>query len=224
LLESENATEMTSILEAFSDAAPAALNPVGGTLMLVISEEQKRMLARYGSTTCLDATYKINKWGYAFFMVAVVDEHRHSFPCAYFIVQHERAECVAEALAYLKLLVPGWNPTALITDKDDAEINACKAIFPDAIIILCEFHAKQAWLRWLHTSAHGVPVGEQRLIYDMLNDIMKSASTQMAQEKLNNSCVRAPFVSRSGHVWLSGWSTSNGSQLLVVHSVFRLYA
>ena len=177
--------ELKGILETFSDTTPTALNPQGGTFMLVISEEQQRMLVRYGGIACLDATYKINKWGYAFFMLAVVDEHRHAFPCAYFIVQHERAECVAEALAYIKRLVPEWNPTAIITDKDDAELNACKAIFPNVILVLCEFHSKQAWLRWLKTSAHGVPKHEQKKIYDMLSDIMKSSSAQMAHDKVS---------------------------------------
>eukprot|EP00959_Pyramimonas_sp_CCMP1952_P183179 3829733-Pyramimonas_sp.AAC.1 len=164
-------------------ATPNVLNPMGGTLLLFLSEDQKRMLRRYGSTTCLDATYKINKWGYAFFIVAVVDEHRHAFPCAFFIVQHEKAECVGEALAYLKYLVPEWNPVTIIMDKDDSEINACQATFPRAILVLCEFHVKQAWLRWLRTSAHGVPKVLQKIIYDMLTDILKSPSAEQATHK-----------------------------------------
>lgn len=176
--------EITSIVEEFARRAPGSLNPLGGTLLVVVSDEQKRMLARYGGITCLDATYKINKWGLAFFMVAIIDEHRNAFPCAYIIVQHEKAESVAEALAYLKHLVPAWKPTTVITDKDDAEINAVKAIFPDATLVLCEFHAKQAWLRWLRTSAHGVPKLEQKRIYDLLCDMMKSPSAQVACTKV----------------------------------------
>lgn len=173
------------ILEDFARSTPEALNPLGGTLLLSISDEQKRMLHRYGNVICLDATYKVNKWGLAFFMIAVIDEHRQAFPCAYFIVQHEKAESVAEALAYLQHLVPGWKPTAIITDKDDAEINACKTIFPTATMILCEFHAKQAWLRWLRTGANGVAKCHQTKIYSLLADILKSTSASIACTKVS---------------------------------------
>jgi len=185
-----NSTELSSILEALTSTTPVPVNPRGGTLLLVASDEQKRMLARYGSTTCLDATYKVNKWGFAFFMVVVVDEHRRAFPCAYFIIQHERTECVGEALAYLKHLVPNWNPTTIITDKADEDINACRAVFPNVLMILCEFHAKQAWLRWLRTSAHGVAQAKQKQVYNVLNDIMKTPTVAIANLKVRQNVCK----------------------------------
>lgn len=188
------ALEFGAMLETFCNNTPKVVNPLGGTLLLLISDEQKRMLARYGSTTCLDATYKINKWGYAFFMLAVVDEHRHAFPCAFFIIQHETVACVAEALAYLKHLVPQWNPITIITDKDDAEISACKINFPSAIVVLCEFHVKQAWLRWLRTGAHSVPKEQQMRIYTMLSDILKSSSAQSANHKVSICILSVSFI------------------------------
>ena len=114
----------------------------------------------------------------------MVDSHRKAFPCAFFIIHHEKAESVAEALAYLKHLVPDWRPGTIMTDKDDAEISACGQIFPTARLVLCEFHVKQAWLRWLRTSAHGVPKEQQRRLYDMMSDIMKSTSAQIANFKV----------------------------------------
>ena len=185
-----NSTELSSILEALTSTTPVPVIPRGGTLLLVASDEQKRMLARYGSTTYLDATYKVNKWGFAFFMVVVVDEHRRAFPCAYFIIQHERTECVGEALAYLKHLVPNWNPTTIITDKADEDINACRAVFPNVLMILCEFHAKQAWLRWLRTSAHGVAQAKQKQVYNVLNDIMKTPTVAIANLKVRQNVCK----------------------------------
>ena len=174
-----SSTQLQAI-EALKHAAPVSLQPRGGTLVLAISEEQKRILRRYGSVLCIDATYRTCSWGLPFFMLVVVDSHHKAYPVAYFMISHETKEAVTEVLLYLKHLVPNWEPNAVIMDKDEAEIQACKLVFPNAVIILCEFHAKQAWLRWLRTSAHGVTKDRQLYVYKCLNGIMKSPSTQVA--------------------------------------------
>jgi len=179
-------------MEALEKAAPVTLEARGGTILLAMSEEQKRMLRRYGHVACIDATYKVVSWGIPFFMLVVVDEHRKSFPVAYFMVSHESKESIMEVLLYIQLLVPEWSPNALIMDKDDSEIEACKRVFPNAIIILCEFHTKQAWLRWLRTSAHGVPKAQQQVLYKHMNDIMKSTSVPMALSKV---CELSSYLS-----------------------------
>lgn len=166
-------------------ASPTALNGKGGTLLLAMTPEQQRMLIRFGHITCIDATYKVVQWGLPFSMLVVVDEHQQAFPVAYFMTEHETQEAITEVLLLIRELVPPWSPKVMIMDKDDAEINACKSVFPDVTIILCEFHAKQAWLRWLRASAHGVPKEMQTRIYTFMCGIMKSPSAPVAESRVS---------------------------------------
>ena len=162
------------------------------SMMVVMTEDQKRMLGRYGRITCIDATYRVVQWGLPFFMLVVVDEHNQCFPAAYFMVAEESDVSIAEAFLHIKHMVAEWNPKVFIMDKCDAEMNAVKKIFPEAIIILCEFHAKQAWLRWLKTSANGVPKGEVNLIYKALCDVMMASSTEVAKAMV--MCTSKPTM------------------------------
>jgi hypothetical protein len=188
-------------MDELRNAAPITLEGRGGTLLLVMDNEQKRMLQRYGHIACMDATYKVVSWGLPFFMLTVVDEHRKSFPVAYFMISHECKESIAEVLLYIRLLVPGWKPNALILDKDDAEILACKRVFPNALIILCEFHVKQAWLRWLRTGTHGIPKDKQRVLYKYMNDIMKSTSVPQASYKVSEKISIASTSHSSANIF-----------------------
>lgn len=154
------------------------------SMMVVMTEEQKRMLGRYGRVTCVDATYRVVQWGLPFFLLVVVDEHNFSFPAAYFMVAEESEISIAEVMARIKGLVPQWDPGVFIMDKSDAEIGAVKRVFPNAVIILCEFHVKQAWLRWLKTSANGVPKEVVNVIYKALCEVMKASSTRVAKQKV----------------------------------------
>jgi len=47
---------------------------------------------------------------------------------------------------------PGFNPDFFSIDKSQAEINAIWAVFPNARILLCDFHRQQSWQRWIHSS------------------------------------------------------------------------
>ena len=163
------------------------------SMMVVMTEEQKRMLGRYGRVTCMDATYRVVQWGLPFFLLVVVDEHHFSFPAAYFMVAEESAISIAEVIARIKGLVPIWDPGVFIMDKSDAEIGAVKRVFPNAVIILCEFHVKQAWLRWLKTSANGVPKEAVNIIYKVLCEVMKATSTRVAKQKVQLNLSAGQF-------------------------------
>ncbi|KAK3243648.1 hypothetical protein CYMTET_46712 [Cymbomonas tetramitiformis] len=77
----------------------------------------------------------------------------------------ESAESIAEVLQHIRQLVLQWDPSLVICDKDDAELNAIAMVFPKATILLCDFHMKQAWDRWLKTASHGVAKEDQNKVY-----------------------------------------------------------
>lgn len=47
---------------------------------------------------------------------------------------------------------PTWKPKFFNIDKSQAEINAINSVFPDARILLCDFHRSQSQQRWLKSS------------------------------------------------------------------------
>ena len=171
------------------------------SMMVVMTEEQKRMLGRYGRVTCVDATYRVVQWGLPFFLLVVVDEHHESFPVAYFMVAEETDISIVEVFVRIKGLVPKWDPGVFIMDKSDAEIGAVKKVFPNAVIILCEFHVKQAWLRWLKTSANGVPKEVVNIIYKALCEVMKASSTRVAKQKVQFNLSKGRIRVRAFRVW-----------------------
>ena len=183
-VEEELSADIKIGIHALNKSSPIALNARGGTLLLAMTKDQERMLERYGHITCIDATYKVVQWGLPFSMLVVVNEHQQAFPVAYFMLQHETEQAITEVLLLIKDMVPKWNPRCMIMDKDQAEINACTSVFPNVTIILCEFHAKQAWLRWLRTSAHGVPKEMQLRVYKLMGSIMKSPTPAVAESRV----------------------------------------
>ena len=130
----------------------------GKTLILTMSESQKRMLARFGEVVGLDATYRVTMWGLPFFVVVVVNAQGHAFPAAFFWISEETSESIAEVLLHMRQMVPCWEPKLMIVDKSDAEIKAIARVFPPpkCFIMLCDFHVKQAWQRWLTASKNRV--------------------------------------------------------------------
>ncbi|KAG8705319.1 hypothetical protein FRC09_003032 [Ceratobasidium sp. 395] len=50
-----------------------------------------------------------------------------------------------------------WHPGFMMIDKDRAERKASVRVFPKTPVQVCQFHAVQAILRWLHASHTYVP-------------------------------------------------------------------
>ena len=157
----------------------------GRTLLIVMTPNQERMLARYGRIVGCDATYKTMMWGLPFFLLCVVNAQGEAYPAAYFWMSSETKEAIAEVLVLIKSLVPEWNPEVFIVDKSSAEMGAIKVVFPNVHIVLCDFHAKQAWHRWLTDTKNNVgDLEERRKAYKLLAAIADSTSIDAAEEAL----------------------------------------
>lgn len=87
------------------------------------------------------------RYGLKLFTVMVKDRLGRGHAVCFFITQDETTATIREALSLLKDVSGGIQPAAVMLDKCAAEIKAVKDVFPDADILLCRFHVRQAWHR-----------------------------------------------------------------------------
>jgi hypothetical protein len=73
----------------------------GGETMLLVHQtpHQQAMLLKYGQCAVgMDATYKTSMWDIPMFVISVVTNHGKGYPVALFLVEHETADAITEAL------------------------------------------------------------------------------------------------------------------------------
>ncbi len=118
------------------------------------SQEQQRLLKRYGDMVLLDATYRTTKYALPHFLVVVRTNVGYK-PVAEFICENESAIAISEALSLIKIWNDDWNPKYFMTDYCEQEFQALQLVFPHAHKCLCSFHREQAWVRWTRESKNG---------------------------------------------------------------------
>ena len=116
---------------------------------------QREMLERHGRTVCLDSTFGVNDLAFPLFTVLVVDGHWHGVPVAWDLASGQTTEDIVLMLSSLKASCPGWQPKVFIVDDCRAEINAIREVFPDAEIILCDFHVKKTFIKQIIAKVTG---------------------------------------------------------------------
>jgi hypothetical protein len=157
-----------------------------GTLMIIMTEEQKRMLAKFGDVTMIDGTYKTSKWGLPLLILVVMDAQGVGYPAAYIVVSEETKDSLTEVILHIRNLVPEWKPLTFMGDKSVEEKHGALTVFPSADWILCMFHVKQAWNRIIIATAYGV--GDkvaQECILAMLECIAHADNADARDDALN---------------------------------------
>jgi len=93
------------------------------------SEEQQRLLARYGSICLLDATYRTTRYALPLFFLCVRTNVGYQV-VGVFMVQQEDIESIKEALRIFQEWNPQWMPKNFMVDFADEEIQAIESVFP----------------------------------------------------------------------------------------------
>jgi len=98
-----------------------------------------------------DATFKEVPKG--FYQVLVFMGYSRSLkkyvPCAYVLMTGKTSECYYQAFSWLHGECPDLSPFSVGVDFERALLETAQAQFPDAIIVGCLFHWKQAILKKL---------------------------------------------------------------------------
>ncbi|KAI8513594.1 hypothetical protein Bbelb_079180 [Branchiostoma belcheri] len=145
---------------------------------------QQRLLHMYGGQMCLlDATYRTCRYSIPLFFLCVRTNVCYAV-VGCFIVQKEETEDIQEALNIFKVWNPDWMPSHFMVDKSNMEINALKAEFPEANVILCDFHREKAWVEWSRKAEHGVR-DQQDALLKLLRAIASASTREEYYTRLN---------------------------------------
>jgi len=125
------------------------------------SRQQLDLLATHGEVVMLDATYKVNNIRMPLFSMAVVDRDGHGQPVAHALLAREDEEHIKMFIGDVTQWQPQIATSTFITDKDFAEINAVKNMFPDVKVFLCHFHVMKAFVEEINKQSP--PEGETLL-------------------------------------------------------------
>ncbi|KAI8506623.1 hypothetical protein Bbelb_160500 [Branchiostoma belcheri] len=143
---------------------------------------QQRLLHMYGGQMCLlDATYRTCRYSIPLFFLCVRTNVCYAV-VGCFIVQKEETEDIQEALNIFKVWNPDWMPSHFMVDKSNMEINALKAEFPEANVILCDFHREKAWVEWSRKAEHGVR-DQQDALLKLLRAIASASTREEVREE-----------------------------------------
>jgi hypothetical protein len=110
----------------------------------------------------------------------------------------------------LKAWNPGWCPTHFMVDKSAAEQSAVAAAYPQARILLCDFHRLQAQWRWLNSGKSCLKNdGEKRLVFKQLRAIGEAGTTQDLSRRIEAFTSSAAYRSNSAlqRYWVEHWAS-----------------
>nr|QBG82264.1 putative PKS-NRPS hybrid synthetase / FAR1-related [Papaver somniferum] len=89
----------------------------------------------------MDCTYKTNKYEIPVLNIVGQTTTNSPFDVAFFFLEDDLEESYVWELKQVKLFcVEGYTPKVIVTDKEQALLNAIARVFPDAHHLVCTFH------------------------------------------------------------------------------------
>lgn len=155
-----------------------------GKEMVIVwqNQEMQRLMKLYPTICFIDGTYGTDAYEHSLVVISIVTNHGHAFPVAFIWLEQEDSRHIAIALRALKEWNPDWDPRFWMLDDSDKEINALVQEFPLSRLLLCLFHRKQAWERWVKCSEKsGVPSHDKNMVIHSLEHVAEA----MTEEELS---------------------------------------
>ncbi|KAE9356327.1 hypothetical protein PR003_g2373 [Phytophthora rubi] len=105
------------------------------------------MCQRFPEVLLIDATHGTNVSKYKSVSFMAHDMFGHGQYVQHAVVQNERYDTLLSAVETFKKHNPAWmNVRSIVIDKDFTELSVLKQDFPDAAILLCQFHV----IKYIH--------------------------------------------------------------------------
>lgn len=103
----------------------------------------RSVIKKCNKLICLDSTHQTTAYNYSLFSIVTQNEYGHGVPVAHLICRNSKTETIKKFLLAFKEICPTVG--TIMTDNDDAEINAIKAVYPESFHLLFWWHVEKAW-------------------------------------------------------------------------------
>ncbi|GJE88758.1 MULE and SWIM domain-containing protein [Phanerochaete sordida] len=124
-------------------------------VLCIQTDRQREIFKKYGAPfAAIDGTHNTTQYkNINLYTILVRDRYGHGIPVAWMLASSGTQETLDFYLRTFRQANPGISPKWLMTDCDQAQINALRAQFPDATILLCWWHVLHAWQQHFVTTA-----------------------------------------------------------------------
>lgn len=134
---------------------------------------QKFMFERWGETFAMEITHVTNNLGYHLGSLVVTTATNRGFPVVDFLSLNEQAVTISTILEYFKEKKPCWQQVkTVVIDKDFVEWRVLKECFPDATILLCQFHAISYWKKAVQRPVYRLKIGKRENLLILMTKLL----------------------------------------------------
>ncbi|XP_034253683.1 uncharacterized protein LOC117652699 [Thrips palmi] len=240
--------KLVEVLESLLSNDPNAFIHVGKspdndlTFLFIQTGAMRDTMRTYGRVLLLDHTYKVNKNKMPLTVLMTMDGDLEGRPVGYAFVANEQLVTVKAVMDVFKSAIgdeAASRISSITVDKDYTEIKALAAVFPNAVIQLCDFHVSRTFNGKTHQEDPRVKEILTSMRYCSQEDEFKDLETELrrvATEKFMTyfvknwlSCPVAwsyrdrKVVANSGNATNNRLENLNGKIKNVVNSSSELY-
>jgi hypothetical protein len=145
-----------------------------------------KMWCAFPHVVILDATYKTNMYMLPFVQLVGMTSTNQTFCIAHAFISAEKVENYVWVLERLKsLLVPGMEPSVIVTDRELSLVRACDKVFPEVKHNLCRFHVQQNIDRQLPKDKDTLGKKPRKHIHSLFGTVCKSPTEDLYRINLD---------------------------------------
>ncbi|KAE8962905.1 hypothetical protein PR001_g29548, partial [Phytophthora rubi] len=146
---------------------------VGGVFVDSVNDKTKHMrdlFHRFPEVVMIDATHGTNLSKYKVFSIMAHDAFGKGQFVQHAVVQNERNPTLSTALEEFKRNNPAWSRVkCILIDKDFGEIGVLKKAFPDATLLLCQFHVLKYLREQIASKDYGFNSWQKQQLDGLIN-------------------------------------------------------
>lgn len=196
-----------SLLQAVPDSIVNVIhNNSTGVLQGIFFQDpfMRKAFERFPEVLLVDATYKLNELRMPLYVFVVIDGNGETEIAAWFLAADEREETVRAMVELFKLHNPAHELIrTVVTDKDMVERNVLSSELPNAKLILCVFHVKQAMRREVTMDKMGIRSYQREECLRALDAIICSSSPEAYERGLE--ILRRQGCDRVFNYYMENW-------------------
>ncbi|KAG6616185.1 uncharacterized protein IUM83_03827 [Phytophthora cinnamomi] len=130
----------------------------------------RELFARFPEVVMIDATHGTNLSKYKVFSIMAHDAFGKGQFVQHAVIQNERNPTLLTALEQFKRYNPAWSRIkCILIDKDFGEISVLKKTFPDAMLLLCQFHVLKYLREQIASKDYGFNAWQKQQLNGLIN-------------------------------------------------------